>query len=64
MYPAPADSDRLLTVSEIARQLNCSTRHIWRLLDTGQFPLPIRLGSKLRRWPREAIERRPAGQNR
>jgi excisionase family DNA binding protein len=54
MYPAPADS--LLTVSEVARKFNCSTRHIWRLVDAKQFPAPIRLGSKLRRWSRASIE--------
>lgn len=63
MCPAPARSHPL-TATEVARKFNCSTRHIWRLLDAGRFPVPIRLGSKLRRWPREAIERWPAGQNR
>ncbi len=45
----------LLTPDDVARILQCSSRHVYRLRDTGFLPLPIRLG-RLLRWHRETIE--------
>lgn len=54
----PAQPDNLLlTVQEVARRLACSTRHVWRLVDAGQFPSPISLGTRLKRWPRAQVDR-------
>lgn len=43
-----------MNVETVARELCCSPRHVWRLVDTGVLPQPIRLG-RLRRWRRDTI---------
>ena len=47
----------LLTIQEVALLLGCSPRHIFRLVQAGQFPSPISLGSRLKRWPRVQVDR-------
>lgn len=44
----------LLDVTEVARLLGCSSRHVWRLADAGTFPKPLAVG-RLKRWPRTAV---------
>jgi excisionase family DNA binding protein len=46
----------LLDVEQVAELLNCSVRHVYRLVDSGKMPRPVRLGT-LCRWPHEAIEK-------
>jgi len=50
-----ADRPGMLTVHDVARMLNCSARTVYRLVDTGRMPRPVKLGA-LVRWPRQAIE--------
>jgi len=38
----------LLSVSDLARVLGTSTRTVWRLLEKGKLPKPMRLGSRPR----------------
>ncbi len=46
----------MLSVDDIATTyLGCSTRHVYRLADSGRMPRPIKLGT-LVRWPRAVIE--------
>jgi len=45
----------LLTVDEVARMLNCSVRTVYRLVDQGRIPRPLKLGA-LSRWSRDVIE--------
>lgn len=52
----PAPSALLLDVNQVADLLGCSPRQVWRMADAGDFPRPIRLGVKLKRWPRSAVE--------
>jgi predicted DNA-binding transcriptional regulator AlpA len=52
--PEPAAA-QLIDVRAVARLLDCSPRHVWRLKDAGHLPRPVRLGA-LVRWPRQAIE--------
>ena len=52
---ARADRLGMLTVHDVARMLNCSVRTVYRLVDSGRMPRPVKLGA-LVRWPREAIE--------
>ena len=52
----PAPSALLLDVNQVADLLGCSPRQVWRLADGGDFPRPIKLGMKLKRWPRSALE--------
>ena len=46
----------LLDVRAVARLLDCSTRHVYRLTDSDGMPTPVRLGA-LVRWNRNEIER-------
>ena len=47
----------LLSVSQVSAMLGCSPRHVWRMADSGSFPRPVALGSKLKRGPRSTVER-------
>ena len=47
----------LLDVRGVAALLACSARHVWRMCDGGHFPRPISIGTKLKRWPRSAVQR-------
>ena len=51
----PGEPPLLLSVRDVAVLLGCSPRHLYRLVDAGAFPKPIRLG-KLIRWTRSSIE--------
>ena len=50
----------MLDVQAVADLLTCSTRHVYRLADSGRMPRPIKLG-KLVRWSRSVIEEWIAG---
>lgn len=56
---APPDriipSNSLLDVYDVAQMLQCSPRHVSRLVRAGKLPTPILLGSLIR-WERERIE--------
>jgi excisionase family DNA binding protein len=52
---APPDQAALLDVRAVAALLDCSSRHVYRLADSGKMPPPVRIGA-LVRWPRRAIE--------
>ena len=52
----PAEEVRLLDVNAVAQLLSCSTRHVYRLADSGQMPRPRKLGA-LVRWDREQLEK-------
>ena len=45
----------MLTIRDIARILNCSSRSIYRLVDAGRIPQPVKLGA-MNRWPQQAFE--------
>ena len=45
----------LITVNDVAAIGNFSVRHVWRMVDSGQFPRPLTIGSKLKRWRRADI---------
>lgn len=51
----PGVQPAMLTVHDVGRMLNCSSRTVYRLADSGRMPRPVKLGA-LVRWPREAIE--------
>jgi len=44
----------LIDVNQVARILDCSARHVYRLTDAGKMPRPVKLGA-LVRWSRESI---------
>jgi len=53
---APADpATMLLSKTDLARELRCSTKTVDRLDQSGKLPRPIRVGSRAKRWPRETI---------
>jgi excisionase family DNA binding protein len=45
---------QLLDVQAVAELLSCSSRHVYRLSDSGRMPPPIKLGA-LVRWSAAAI---------
>jgi len=45
----------MLNVDDVAAILNCSTRTVYRLSDSGRMPRPVKLGA-LVRWSRDAVE--------
>jgi excisionase family DNA binding protein len=45
----------LMTIHEVADLLRCSTRTVHRLIDRGEVPTPLKLGTLLR-WPQTQIE--------
>jgi len=45
----------MLDVQSVARLLSCSPRHIYRLVDAGKMPRPVKLGSLIR-WHRSNVE--------
>ncbi len=49
-------SAELLNVEQVAKTLNCSSRHVYRMSDSGRMPRPVKLGA-LVRWSRAAIEK-------
>ena len=52
----PAEEVRLLDVNAVAQLLSCSTRHVYRLADSGRMPRPQKLGA-LVRWDRIELEK-------
>ena len=56
MPTSPAKEARLLDVNTVAQLLSCSTRHIYRLADSGRMPRPRKLGA-LVRWDRIELEK-------
>jgi excisionase family DNA binding protein len=52
---ASAVEPALLDVRAVARMLDCSWRHIYRMADSGRLPRPIRLGS-LVRWRKSDLD--------
>jgi excisionase family DNA binding protein len=45
----------LMDVCQVAHLLNCSSRHVYRLANSGRMPRGVRLGA-LVRWDRRVIE--------
>ena len=52
----PGVEPAMLTVHDVARMLNCSSRTVYRLTDTGRMPRPVKLGALIR-WPLETIKK-------
>jgi excisionase family DNA binding protein len=46
--PAPAALPALLDVRAVARLLDCSPRHVYRLADAGRMPAPLHVGALVR----------------
>lgn len=44
----PDSASALLDVRAVAALLKCSTRHVYRLSDSGRMPGPVRLGVLVR----------------
>ncbi len=50
----PQDIFPMLDVDDVARLLNCSGRHVYRLVDSGLMPRPVKIGA-LNRWSKQAV---------
>lgn len=51
----PTEPALLLDVTAVAQMLGVSVRHVWRLCDADEFPRPVAVGAKLKRWPRSVV---------
>ena len=49
-----AEPAALLRVGQVARLLNCSTKQVFRMVEAGRMPGPVRLGG-LVRWRRALL---------
>lgn len=52
---APVVTAALYSIDDVAQILNCSARHVRRLVDTCRIPQPIKLGALLR-WVKTDID--------
>lgn len=59
---AVPQSSQTLTVKEVALACKVHEKTIWRWLRHNQFPRPITLGVRCRRWTLESITQFLAGQ--
>lgn len=48
--------ERWLVSGEVAARLALSVRTLWRMVQQGQFPAPIRYNRKLVRWPQTVVD--------
>lgn len=46
----------LIGIADVARLLNCSRRHVYRLVEDQRMPAPVKVG-RLNRWSRQSVER-------
>lgn len=53
---APVVNAALISIHDVATLLDCSIRHVYRLVDTRRIPQPIKLGALLR-WVKADFER-------
>ncbi|OHB54199.1 MAG: hypothetical protein A2Y12_17140 [Planctomycetes bacterium GWF2_42_9] len=53
---APGITAVFISINDVAKMLNCSTRHVRRLADWGRIPKPVKLGAILR-WVKADLER-------
>lgn len=55
--PLTCDSVKqvMIDVGQVAELLNCSNKHVYRLVDLGRMPRPMKLG-RLNRWRHDEIE--------
>ena len=49
-------TQKLLTVKQVATALGLSTRTVWKLSSKGEFPRPLTVGQKARRWPAADVD--------
>ena len=47
---------RLLTRTEVQARVSLSRTTLYRLMDAGEFPIPVRVGQRAVRWPESAID--------
>jgi excisionase family DNA binding protein len=47
---------QLATVKEIAEMLAVHPATVWRMVERGDLPPPIRMGSRCTRWSLEAVQ--------
>ena len=52
---ADSPDTAMLNTGDVATLLRCSRRHVYRLVDAGRMPAPVKLGALIR-WSRASIE--------
>jgi len=56
-HETEGDLERLLTVADLCRLFQISSRSVYRMVAGGLLPTPIKVGGR-NRWPAEQIRRR------
>ena len=56
MTDIPEDTDRLLSVRDVAARIGVSHVSVWRFVKRGHLPKPMKIGTRLSRWKASDIE--------
>lgn len=48
---------KFLRLPEVRQAVGMSRSQIYRMIQSGQFPKPVKLGTRMAVWPDEAIEK-------
>jgi len=54
--PATENQATMISPDSLARMLGVSIRTVYRYIEAGILPPPMRFSEKVMRWPRETIE--------
>ncbi len=49
-------SEGLMNVKQLAAEIRCSVRQVWRMVAARRVPIPLRIG-RMRRWRTEDIRK-------
>lgn len=51
---------KFLRLPEVRQAVGMSRSQIYRMIQSGQFPKPVKLGTRMAVWPDETIQKRQA----
>ena len=51
-----ANELRLLPIREVIRKIGCSRPHVYRLMQTADFPRPVHLSKRARGWRSDEVD--------
>ena len=46
----------LMSTEDVAQRLSISVKTLWRMRTAGEFPAPLTIGRRLKRWRPEDVE--------
>lgn len=51
------DSERLLPIAEVCRRVGFKRSWLYKRIERGEFPKPIKIGKRAIRWKQSSIDR-------